>query len=70
MEKYYFERHAEVRSICLERCNALGDGTRIGSIDCHRCEFCVDREIPTTHMGRVNWIVCNRIKEATNENNH
>ena len=42
MEKYFFDED-QYRN-CLQKCNALNDGTMIGSVKCQECKYCISKD--------------------------
>ena len=55
-ERYYFKKEAS--GLCLEVCNVLNDGTKIGSYSCSECRNCLQS------CDSGNWIVCRVIDMA------
>lgn len=56
--KYYFDVVED--HYCNELCYLKNEGICIGSLTCSECENCIDIN------NDENWIVCLKIKQATN----
>lgn len=63
MNRYYFKIIGdEIDMDCTEKCMVINGETMIGSVACQECKHCIESD--ATIYG-CTWIVCERIKEAT-----
>ena len=58
MEKYYYKIN---NGRCIERCNVLKDGTKIGSTICRQCVFNEGESDDTLS----DWIKCSQMDKET-----
>lgn len=64
MKKYWFKTTGWDHGTCIERCMVKDNGIMIGSVACRTCKFCIEHEEPCEYTGNVNWIKCEKLKEA------
>lgn len=65
-EEYYFGTTGWDGGTCTEPCLVKNNGVMIGSAKCQECEFLVKKhEDGINEWDGPDWIICSRIKEAT-----
>ena len=63
MERYYFKTTGgDIDIDCLEKCMVKNSNVMIGSCACQDCKHCLEYDATPFDC---NWIICERIKEAT-----
>jgi hypothetical protein len=59
VKKYFFNTDG---AVCLDYCNVLNDNTKIGSVNCKKCKFNIDKDKFVD--GNNKYVRCSKLKEA------
>ncbi len=62
MTKKYFYNTESNGSVCIDYCNVLNDDTKIGSVNCKKCKFNIDKDADCN----TDFVRCSKLKQALN----